>query len=509
MWCSHFVQTGIQGPTHSNVNPTSMLELRVEKERMQMHSIETDVVVIGAGSAGLSARREAEAQGARTILVESGPYGTTCARVGCMPSKLLISAADVAHEVREAHRFGISVDPPVIDGKAVLERVRRERDRFVGFVVEDTEALPEENRVRGHARFVADGTLEVGDHTRIEARAFVIASGSTPEVPAALEPVRDRVVVTDTVFELEDLPRSLAVMGTGVIALELGQAFQRLGVRTVWLGRSGNLGPLTDPKVMASAQATLGSEIDVRRASDLRAEPCDAGARLHWREDGREERDEFELVLAAAGRRTNTSELGFENTTLELDEFGVPVHDPRTGQCGSSPIFIAGDATRTRAVLHEAADEGRIAGHNAAHFPNVRAHQRRARLDIVFTDPQIAIVGTPYRELDLEHIAIGEVDYGDQGRARVMGKSGGLVRVYAERDGQLVGAEFVGPRAEHTAHLLAWAVQQRMTVQSMLQMPFYHPVIEEGIRTALRGAARQLLYEGPGCAHELDCGPGA
>jgi dihydrolipoamide dehydrogenase len=474
-----------------------------------MRTIETDVAVIGAGTAGLTARREAEIQGARTVLVESGPYGTMCARVGCMPSKLLISAADSAQEVREAHRFGIEVDPPHINGKAVLERVRRERDRFVGFVVEDTEALPEETRVRGHARFVDTCTLQVDDHTRIEARATVIATGSTPRVPLELENVRDRVLVTDTVFELDDLPRSLAVLGTGVVGLELGQAFHRLGVRTVFLGRSCNLGPLTDPEVRTAASATLGRELDIRQASELRAEPSEGAARLCWREGGREQSHEFDFVLAAAGRSTNTAELGLENTELELDAQGVPVHDPRTGQCAGAPVFIAGDATRTRPILHEAADEGRIAGHNAAHFPDVRAHQRRARLDIVFTDPQMAIVGTPYRELDLERIAIGAVDYSDQGRARVMGRNAGQVRVYAEPDGRLIGAEAVGPRVEHTAHLLAWAVQQRMTVQDLVQMPFYHPVLEEGIRTALRRAARQLLYERAPCAHELDCGPGA
>jgi dihydrolipoamide dehydrogenase len=474
-----------------------------------MRTIETDVAVIGAGTAGLNARREAELQGARTLLIESGPYGTTCARVGCMPSKLLIAAADSAQEVREAHRFGIEADAPRVNGAAVLDRVRRERDRFVGFVIEDTEALPEEARLRGHARFVDARTLQVDDHTRIEARAIVIATGSTPRVPQELEAVRSRLLVTDTVFELEDLPRSLAVVGTGVIALELGQAFHRLGVRIVLLGRSGRLGPLTDPEVESAARAALGGELDIRAARGLSGEPTDGGARLHWKENGVAEQGDFEFVLVAAGRSANTNDLGLENTDLVLDGHGVPVHDPRTGQCGDSPIFLAGDATGTRPILHEAADEGRIAGRNAAHFPEVRAHQRRSRLDIVFTNPQLAIVGTPYRELDLESVTIGAVDYGDQGRARVMARNAGLVRVYAESDGRLLGAELVGPRVEHTAHLLAWAVQQRMNVQTLLQMPFYHPVIEEGIRTALRGAARQLLYERAPCAHELDCGPGA
>lgn len=140
-----------------------------------------DVAIIGAGSAGLNARREVEKAGGNWVLIESGDYGTTCARVGCMPSKLLIAAADAAHNIVEAEKFGIKVKEVTIDEPAVLNRVRNERDRFVGFVVEDTEALPEERRVIGHAKFTGPTTLQVDDHTRIEAKSIVIASGSSPE----------------------------------------------------------------------------------------------------------------------------------------------------------------------------------------------------------------------------------------------------------------------------------------------------------------------------------------
>ena len=175
-----------------------------------MDTRRVDVAVIGAGSAGLNARREAAEQGARTVLIESGPYGTMCARVGCMPSKLLISSADRAHEIAGAAEFGLELPGPVrVDGRAVFERVRRERDRFAGFVVEDTEALPDEERLRGRARFIAPSTLEVDDHTRVEARAVVVATGSRPFVPESLDAVRDRVIVNDDVFELPDVPESL------------------------------------------------------------------------------------------------------------------------------------------------------------------------------------------------------------------------------------------------------------------------------------------------------------
>ncbi len=476
-----------------------------------MQTRRVDVAVIGAGTAGLSARREAARQGADVAMIEQGPYGTTCARVGCMPSKLLIAAGDVAHEVNGAERFGIGVAGGLkVNGRAVLERVRRERDRFVGFAVEGTEAIPERQRLRGPARFVGPTSLQVGDHTRVEAKAVVIATGSRPLIPPSLEEVRDRVMVNDDVFELEDLPKSLAVVGTGIIGIELGQAFHRLGVRTGFFSHSAKLGPLTDPEVKRTAAAVLGAELDLHLSVEIGVRPSSSGGCIvRWRENRQEKEEEFESILAAAGRRPNVDMLDLQHTGVELDQHGVPRFDHRTMQCGDQPIFVAGDVAVERPLLHEAADEGLIAGTNAACFPDVRAHMRRTPLSIVFCDPQIGMIGTAFRDLAIEEVEIGSAGYDDQGRARVMGKNAGLVRIYARREcGSLVGAEMFGPRVENTAHLLAWAVQSRHTVESALEMPFYHPVVEEGIRTALRDLSGRLKVRGVPRAQDLECGPG-
>ena len=478
-----------------------------------MQTRRVDVAVIGAGTAGLNARREAERQGASTVLIESGPYGTMCARVGCMPSKLLIAAAEVAHTIDRAAPFGIRVEGGSrVDGPAVFERLRRERDRFVGYVIEDTEALPEEVRLRGSARFEAPGVLRVDDHTRVEARTIVLAVGSSPVIPGALDDVKDRVLVNDDVFELRDVPESIAVVGTGIIGLELGQSFQRLGARTAIFGRSDRVGALTDPEVLASAREVFSRELDLRLGARIEARPApDGGVHIRWEDrDGEGGEEHFALVLAATGRRPNLAALDLPRANIAVGPTGVPSFDPQTGRIGETDVFLAGDATGDRTLLHEAADEGRIAGFNAAHPTEVRAHHRRVPLAVVFSDPQIGLVGQTYRELDPDRIAIGSVDYGDQGRARVMDRAAGIVRVYADRsDGRLLGAEMFGPRVEHTAHLLAWATQQGLGVDRILEFPFYHPVVEEGIRTALRDAARALQLVGPPSARELDCGPGA
>src|SRR5690606_9749459 len=209
--------------------------------------------------------------------------------------------------------------------------------------------------------------------------------------------------------------------------------------------------------------------------------------------DNTERTERFDYALVATGRRPNVDRLDLHLTSLALDGRGVPVFDRTTMQAGESAIFIAGDANADAPLLHEAADEGRIAGMNAARYPDVRPGQRRAPLGVVFSDPQIALVGASYGSLPAGSFVTGEVDFGDQGRSRVMLKNKGMLHVYADiESGRFLGAEMVGPSAEHIGHLLAWAAQQQLTVAQMLDMPFYHPVVEDGVRTALRDAAARL-----------------
>jgi dihydrolipoamide dehydrogenase len=460
--------------------------------------MKVDVAVIGGGTAGLAAYRTARAAGARAVIIEGGAYGTTCARVGCMPSKLLIAAAEAAHAIERAPGFGVHVDGTArIDGREVMGRVRRERDRFVGFVMDGVQAIPAGERIRGHAKFVDAKTLEV-DGKRIEARSIVIATGSRPSIPPMLRDLGDRLIVNDDVFDWKDLPRSVAVFGPGVIGLEIGQALARLGVRVVVLGRGGRLGPITDPYVREAALKAFSAEFDLDPDAHVsRVERVEGGVQVDYiAPDGKPRSEKFDYVLAATGRVPNVDGLALENTGLARDTRGVPVHDHHSLQAGDSNIFIAGDASNVLPLLHEAADEGRIAGENAARYPDVKPGARRAPLGVVFTDPQIAIVGGGFASLDTQRLATGEVSFEDQGRSRVMLRNRGHLRVYADpATGRFLGAEMAGPDAEHIGHLLAWALQAGMTVADMLAMPFYHPVVEEGLRTALRDLNAKLTLQ--------------
>jgi dihydrolipoamide dehydrogenase len=336
--------------------------------------------------------------------------------------------------------------------------------------------------------------LVIGDEL-IQAQSFVIATGSSPKILPLFSGLGDRLVVNDDIFEWDQLPNSVAVFGSGVIGLELGQALHRLGVKIKVFGRSDSIRPITDPQIRAYASKTFRSEFFLNSNLNINKIWRDNDeVVIQYSLDGDKIEERFEYLLAATGREPNIANLSLTKTSLQLGANGVPVFDPLTMQCGTSHIFIAGDINNDLTVLHEAADEGRIAGENAATFPEVRQGVRRSMLSVVFTDPQIAVLGQTWEELqNSKPFITGRVSFENQGRSRVMLKNKGLLHVYADPiNKRLLGAEIFGPDAEHLGHLLAWSHQQAMTIPQILEMPFYHPVVEEGLRTALSDANSHL-----------------
>ncbi len=448
-----------------------------------MREIVCDVAVIGAGTAGIAAHRAALKEGVRSVLIEQGPGGTTCARVGCMPSKLLISAAEAAHAARNADAFGVRVEGVQVDGPAVLARMRRLRDDFVGSVFEGLDDLPADSRITGRAVFEGPETLRVDDHTRLRFGAAVIATGSSPSVPKPLKDLGERVLTTDTVFEIEDLPDSLAVLGAGPVGLELAQAMARLGVRVSVFDPGDSLGGLRDPDLTRAGREIFSDAFDLHLGTEIEAGEADGeGVRLSWKGGSRR----FARVLSAAGRPPNVRGIGLEETGARLDERGSPAFDARSQRCEGTRLFIAGDANADRPILHEASRQGRIAGRNAARLAaggSVERPERWTMLAMVFSQPQIGSVGGGF-DGKAGH-RVGRADFCDQGRARAMDRAQGGIRLYAEPSGRLVGAEMIGPEVEHLAHLVAHAVQDGLDAKTFRDRPFYHPTLEEALDTAV------------------------
>ena len=203
---------------------------------------QVDVAIIGAGSAGLYALAQVKRNTDSYVLIDGGELGTTCARVGCMPSKALIQVADDFHRRKLFNREGIEgADEMRIADADVMEHVQGLRDIFVDKVLSTSTDDMGEEFIEAHARFLEPGLLAAGER-RIRAKRIVIATGTSPIVPAAWKAFGDRVLTTDEIFELETLPQSMAVIGLGVIGLELGQALLRLGVEVTGIDQLERIG---------------------------------------------------------------------------------------------------------------------------------------------------------------------------------------------------------------------------------------------------------------------------
>lgn len=446
-----------------------------------------DLAIIGAGTAGLSAFKEARKVTKNIVIIDQGPFGTTCARVGCMPSKTLIQVADYFYERTYFEKMGImGADQLKVDIKKVMIHVRQLRDYFTSGIIQYLDSLGD-HFIKGHAKLCEPNVIKINQQ-KIIAKNIIIATGSNSVIPKEWQSFASSLLTSENIFEQDFFQEKIAVIGAGPIGLELGQALSRLKIEISAFHSHDFIGKLSDPTVNAAAIKILQNEFSLYIGNRVSVERNNDKFLI------KNDKDTFtaDQVLASLGKKVNLADFNLERFGVAVNSSGIPIYDYTTMQINNLPIFIAGDADQDRPLLHEAADEGRIAGYNA-----VRDKQdcfvRRTPLMITFTQPNIAIVGQSYHFLQDINFITGAVDFADQGRARIQSKNKGILHIYANReDGKLLGAEMIAPGGEHLAHMLAWAIQQNMSVFDMLQMPFYHPTIEEGMRTALQDIAKQV-----------------
>ena len=453
-----------------------------------------DVAVVGAGTAGRNAVRQVARSGKSFVFINGGPLGTTCARVGCMPSKVAIQLAEDFHRRGAFAGQGIDgADGLSLDVPRALEKIRSMRDFFVARTLDGDDKLHQGHFIEGYAELLEPDLLKVGD-TTIRAERIVLATGSSAIVPKAWQAFGDKILTSAEFFEQPDFPKRMAVIGLGVVGLELGQVLARFGIEVHGFDALPQIGGLTDPEVAEAARAALAEDFPLHLGHPVEIVEEGDGLRLTAGQGltKGEVSVVVDKVLVAIGRRPNTAGFDLSRFGVEVDASGVPAFDPQTMQVGELPIFLAGDLSGDRPILHEATDEGRIAGINATADTPLR-FARKTSLGITFTDPNICRVGMSWSEAEKQGAVVGAQNFARQARSRVMGKARGLLRVYADpKSGRLLGAELAAPAGEHLAHQLAWSIQAGQTVFELLAMPFYHPVVEEGLQGALGDLASKV-----------------
>lgn len=437
-----------------------------------------DLAVIGGGSAGLVAARFGADVGARVVLLERDRIGGDCTWTGCVPSKTLLQAARVAHYMSDAGDFGLTAHQPEVDLAAVMARVKTTIESVY------SHETPELLRQRGidvcfgEASFIDRNTLQCGDRT-ISARRVIIATGARPIIPDIPGLNETPFATYADIFDLEHLPRHLAVLGGGPTGVELGQAFRRLGSEVTIFEARDQLLPGADPEASVAIAGCLETE--------------GMGLRLGTAVEGAARRGDgvavvsggvehlADLLLVATGRRPELAGLG-------LDRVGVELSGPRISvnsrlQTSVRSIYAAGDSASPIQFTHKAGFQGYAAARNAL-FPGGVEGEKTGVPSLVFTDPEVGQVGVTEAEarerggrVMVHRIPMAEVD-----RAQTTGQTQGFIKVVSRPRGRIIGGVAVAGNAGAIINELALAISQGVTLSELATTIHAYPTFGSGLQ---------------------------
>ena len=443
-----------------------------------------DLLVIGAGGAGSTAAGEAIGRGARVAMIERWKVGGTCLNVGCDPTKTLVRSAEVAHLARHAARFGIAVPEVTPDWAAVNARVARVIDTIRGG---DGDQNVRDSGValsKGSARFVSPHEVEVNGEI-LRAEKIIVATGASTVVPPIVGLMETGFITNVEAVALPEPPRSLAIIGGGVVAVEFAQIFARFGVEVTILGSAPHLLPGEEDELTAALQAVLERE-GVRVETGGRGtkiERVPGGKRLIGERDGQTITCVAEEILLAAGRRPAVHGLGLDLAGVAFDDKGIVVD---AGLRTSQPhIWAIGDVVAHGYPFTHVADyQARIAEHNALGGAPTRHVDYAAVPWAVFTDPELARVGLTERQAREAgfDVRCATVRIRDLARAITAGETDGLVKLVSDRaSGRLLGGHILAARGGELLGEVALAVRLGLPAAALAETMHAYPTLSEAV----------------------------
>jgi pyruvate/2-oxoglutarate dehydrogenase complex dihydrolipoamide dehydrogenase (E3) component len=430
-----------------------------------------DLVVIGAGSTGITAASFARKLGARVALVESDRVGGDCTWTGCVPSKALLHAAKVAHQMRHADCVGLDPVNPQVDLSKVMASVQAGIQRV--YALETPEVLAKDGVevVHGQARFRGPHALDVVGRI-LHSKRFIVCTGAEPAIPPIPGLADVPKLTYQNVFDLQELPAHLLVLGGGPIGVELSQAFRRLCSRVTIIQRGERLLPVADPEASAVLTRVLAGEgIEVRTGEEAhRVEKTLTGIRVTTSQGA----IEGDKLLMALGRSSKVEGLGLEAAGVQFTEKGIAVDDRlRTSQ---KHIYAAGDVTGSFQFTHYAGWQGFIAARNAL-LPGSTGGKRDTVPWVIFTDPQVGQAELTEREARErgEQVRVHRWPVERIDRAQTVGEREGFIKLVARHDGTLLGATVVAGAGDELTNELALAVQQGLMLRDLAGSMHVYP----------------------------------
>lgn len=441
-----------------------------------------DVVVIGAGSGGFAAARTAAAQGLKTALLDgASELGGLCILRGCMPTKALLYASEILYLARHSKTWGIRTEDVGVNWPQVLARKNA--------MIHDFADYRRKQLANGKFEFIHEQcsfdnahTLRLSGGSTITAAHFVIATGSEIAPPPLAALTKAGFVTSDEAINLPRLPRSLVVLGGGAVAVEFAQFFARMGVKVSMIQRSDYILHGFDKEAAEVVQTVLrrdgvalytGTKLtDARRLGD--------GKEVAFEHQGETVRVRGDEILYGLGRIPNIAGLKLENAGVKV-EYGRIITDLNM-RTTVPHIFAAGDCTGLHEIVHIAIQQGETAAHNIAHPGQPKSVDYRLLTEVIFTDPQVGVVGLTEKRAHVRNIPYLTASYpfNDHGKSLIMEAVDGFVKLLADpQTGEIIGGCCAGPQGGELIHEVIAAMHKKMTVQELATMPHYHPTLAE------------------------------
>jgi len=449
-----------------------------------------DCIVIGSGPGGYVSAIRAAQLGMKTAIVENDVIGGRCLNYACIPAKAVLRVADILSEIDEASEFGITVPERSIDFAAVGERRRKVIKTLTGGVA----GLMKKNKIdviEGTASLTASGNVAVGDQ-ELEAKTVVIATGSIPK-PVPGTSFGGRVIGTEEAWALEELPRTLAVIGAGASGAEIASAYGRMGTQVLLFEALDRVLPTEDADISKVAGRGLSKQnIEIHTGTMVESvQSGDSSVSFSYGD----QQGEADWLVIAAGRAPDVEALNLDAAGVELDEAGLIAVDGRQ-RTSKEKVYAIGDIVRGPALAHKSSDEGIIAVEDAA---GMETHALEY-VDIpraTFCSPNVASFGLTEeqaREQGLD-IVVGRLQYGAVGAGAVYGDRSGVIKVIGDKQyGELVGGHIVGAKAVDLIQELVNAKALEGGYAEVARIVHGHPTFSEGVMEAARAADGWLIH---------------
>ena len=457
------------------------------------------VAVIGGGPGGYVAAIKAAMLGADVTVIEKRRVGGTCLNVGCIPTKALLASSSLITSIKEAKDFGISIDGNI---EADFESIMGRKNKIVNQLINGIEFLFDKRGIKlvnGFGKLIdknkievkkEDGTIEV-----IEADKIILANGSQPVILPMFPYDGETIITSDEALNLKEVPKSLLIVGGGVIGCEFGQFFKTLGTEVTIVEMFDQLLPLEDKDVAKQLQRQFKKD-KIKVMTGIRIEKCEIvdDEVVATLSNGKQVK--AEKALLSIGRKPYLDNSGVEDIGLTLERGKIVVNENL--ETNIEGIYAIGDLINTPFLAHVASKEGLIAAQNAV-CGNSKTVNYKAVPRCVYTEPEVAGVGKTEKELQQQDITykVGQFDFRALGKAQAIGHFQGFIKILADQEDKVIGASIVGPHATDLLTELSLAVHLGLTVEQVGDVIHAHPTLSEGIMEALHDVHGECVHAAP------------